>query len=411
MRTEGGLDHYVDRAIAWWNRGLPERALTFGDGTDVTSLAKKDARRDWIAAQWWIPQALIWEHAPFLGPQRHFWDYPLWLVSLAPVDLDGVELIPRPDDWRHHGVAREAFRDAWCDRKGHDPAACGELAGDDLEDFEDAWDAERTATLDNLARAPLANADLRAARLQLSFLARGNLAGARLEGADLLGARLEGAVLGGARLEGAFLGGARLEGANLRRARLEGATLALARLEGADLQEAWLEGAFLADARLEGANLRRARLEGAVLWKALLEGADLREARLEGANLRRARLEGAVLWKALLEGAVLREARLEGAVLREARLEGAVLSAADFTGTALDQGQIDGAIGDADTVLPLAAETGARLYVWSCWEEPPPTLDQTLATFPNSMHQELRDEWLCNGRPREKVGRPAPEPE
>ena len=92
-RTEGGLDHYVDRAIAWWNRELPERALTFGGDTRVRSIEEEDARLDWIAAQWWIPQALLWEHA-------HFWDYPLWLVSLAPVDLEGVELIPRPDDWR-----------------------------------------------------------------------------------------------------------------------------------------------------------------------------------------------------------------------------------------------------------------------------------------------------------------------
>jgi hypothetical protein len=88
-----------------------------------------------------------------------------------------------------------------------------------------------------------------------------------------------------------------------------------------------------------------------------------------------------------------------------------VLSAADLTGTTLNQDQVDGAIGDADTVLPRDAETGAQLYVWSCWNEPPPTLDQTLATWQETWRWLLRDDWLCNGRPREKVGRLAPEPE
>ena len=88
-----------------------------------------------------------------------------------------------------------------------------------------------------------------------------------------------------------------------------------------------------------------------------------------------------------------------------------MLSAADFTGTVLNQRQIAGAIGDADTVLPRDDETWAQLYVWSCWEEPPPTLEQSLAPWSEDARQELRDHWLCNGRPREKVGRPAPEPE
>ena len=122
---------------------------------------------------------------------------------------------------------------------------------------------------------------------------------------------------------------------------------------------------------------------------------------MEGADLVGARLEGANLWGA----------RLEGAVLDGARLEGAVLRAAEFTGTGLHQDQIDGAIGDADTVLPRDAETGDQLYVWSCWEEPPPTLDQTLALYSESNHQDLRDRWLCNDRARKQVGRPAPEPE
>ena len=123
----------------------------------------------------------------------------------------------------------------------------------------------------------------------------------------------------------------------------------LANLDPLDLSGRDLREGDLGEAFLPAANLREARLEGADLENARLEGADLENARLEGADLRGA---------AGLEGAVLREARLGGADLRGARLEGAVLSAADFTGTMLNQGQIDGAIGDADTVLPRAAETG-----------------------------------------------------
>ncbi len=342
-RTEGGLDHYVDRAIAWWNRELPERALRFGDDT-YALVAEEDARLDWIAAQWWIPQALLWEHA-------HFWDYPLWLVSLAPVDLEGVEMIPRPDDWRNQEVAHDAFRDAWCDRKDHGEMACADFIAERGDDFDAAWDAERAATFDNLQRLLRPGADLRAARLQGAFAPRIDLTNARLAGADLSEARLERAVL------------------------------SEARLAGADLSRARLEGAELSEARLERANLSEARLAGA----------DLAQARLEGANLARA--------------------RLEGADLGGARLAGAVLRAADFTGTTLNQGRIDGAIGDADTVLPRDAETGAQLYVWSCWEEPPPTLDETLAISSDRMPQELREQWLCNGRARKKIGRPAPEPE
>ena len=331
------------------------------------------ARRSWI--NW------------FRGAEARFvdgdmlWDAPSRLDALAPVDLVGVALVPRPADWRNHEVARDAFRDGWCDRKDHGQTACADFIAEREDDFEAAWEAERAATLDNLPRLLRPGADLRAARLQGAFAPRIDLTNARLAGADLIQARLEGANLSGARLEGANLALARLEGADLVRARLEGAYLAEARLEGAYLGGAGLEGANLIGARLEGANLSGARLEGADLALARLEGADLREARLEGAEL------------------------------SGARLAGAVLSAADFTGTTLIQDQIAGAIGDADTVLPRDAETGAQLYVWSCWEEPPPTFEQTLAARSELWRRVLRDRWLCNGRPREKVGRPAPEPE
>jgi hypothetical protein len=251
---------------------------------------------------------------------------PLNTVLLAPADLEGVELVPRPESWRDHGVARDQFRDGWCARKGHTPEACSTLSGNALDNLRDAWSAERDATLENIAALELRGRDLRSA----------------------------------------------------------------------DLSGAYAPAVDFGDARLEGADLYRARLEGADLRGARLEGADLRQARLEDADLRGARLEGADLARARPEGA---------------DLDSAVLSASDFTATRLNQGQIAGAIGDADTVLPRDAETGEQLYVWSCWEEPPPTLDQMRALAPEALRQALRRDWLCNGRPREKVGRPAPEPE
>ena len=388
-RTEGGLDHYAAWAAERWNATFPTRELVYDEAADAWTSATDPRLAAWIA----------WAHrseASFRDDDMRWYSLARFR-ALAPADLAGVELVPRPADWRDHDVAREAFFHAWCARKG---VRCAVLTAAERERRDDAWAEERRATLANIPSDARERADLRGASLATAFAPTLNLSSARLEGADLRDARLE----------GAHLASARLEGANLFGARLEGAVLGGARLEGADLGGARLEGAVLREARLEGAVLREARLEGADLGGARLEGADLGGARLEGADLRLARLEGAVLREARLEGANLVGARLEGAFLVGARLEVAVLNAAHFTGATLNQGQIDGAVGDVDTVLPRDAETGAQLSVWSCWEEPPPTLEQTLARLPEFAHQDLRDRWLCNGRPREKVGRPAPEP-
>ena len=336
---------------------------------------------------------------------------------IGKLDLAGVELIPKPDSWMSYDVAKENFKIDWCQER--DLSNCSNFEIYKRFEFVEDWWRDRGLHVEQLQSINLQGSILGGGNLREIFAPGADFSFARLEGADLRDAQLERANFRGARLEGAFLFETRLQGADLVEARLDGADLFGARLEGADLREARLEGANLREARLERADLLEARLEeaqlqGAFLFGARLEGADLREARLERANLLEARLEearlqGAFLFGARLEGAVLRWARLEGADLREARLEGAVLSAADFTGTTLNQGQIDGAIGDADTVLPRDAETGAQLYVWSCWEQPPPTLDRTLALYPESQHQELRDRWLCNGRAREQVVRPAPE--
>ncbi len=81
------------------------------------------------------------------------------------------------------------------------------------------------------------------------------------------------ADLQGANLRAADLYGADLEGANLRAANLEGADLERADLYGADLYGADLERAVLFGADLEGADLRGADLQGADLYGADLGGA------------------------------------------------------------------------------------------------------------------------------------------
>lgn len=85
----------------------------------------------------------------------------------------------------------------------------------------------------DLVHAQLADADLRAARLQ-----RANLAQARLDGARLNGADLSFTTLQGASLRGADLRGARLEGTDLRQADLSGAQLDAGALSRAHWQGA-----------------------------------------------------------------------------------------------------------------------------------------------------------------------------
>ena len=145
-----------------------------------------------------------------------------------------------------------------------------------------------------------------------------------------------------------------------------------ARLEGADLRAAGgggpRRGAAGGGEPRAGAGWR-GRTSAGRGWRGRTSalgaagGGEPREARLEGADLRGARLEGA---------------NLRGAQFQSAEWAGATFAAspahsADFTaGKNLTQTQLAQVIGDDDTVLPLDAETGEQLYVWSCWEEAPP---------------------------------------
>lgn len=219
---------------------------------------------------------------------------------------------------------------------------------------------------------------------------------AQFESANLTGAWMQGAHLDGARMEGAVLSGAHMERADLRGARMAGADLRGAWMAGANLRGALMEGADLRGARMEGADLRGARMEGADLYRARMEGVELSEARMEGADLSEARMEGAKLSEARMEGAGLSGARLESADLSGAIIRTSPLGSADFTNArGLTQNQLSNAIGNAETILPADAETGAPLFVWSCWEEAPETLLGLLETYPEFMRDDIRSDWLC----------------
>ncbi|MCL7938843.1 pentapeptide repeat-containing protein [Halomonas sp. ATCH28] len=466
LRTEGGVDHYVNRVIDFAEVliGIP----LFDNGTYPNGDPKSAqvVQEEWVASRIWIPNL-----ATFSLDDDHWLAY-RWLYDvrmawtpLARTDLTGVELVELPESWRTAETARADFRERWCRREGLSMEDCGHLisvdrpplltlaatrakwctefpdipANDCLawfdtldQRFANDWDEERKAKLANLPKLELAKRDLRRvnaygatlvnADLWRTRLQGATLVGARLEGANLIGARLEGADLSHARLEGADLSWAQLKGARLGSARLEGANLEWARLEHVDLSEARLHGAKLREVRLVGAYLTRARLDGAKLFGAQLEGAHLDHAQLEGAQLLGSRLEGADLFGARLEGADLRWARLQGARLEGADLRWAVLHTADLRGAqGLTQVQLDGVIGNADTLLPEGTDTGEAYYIWNCWEQPPPNFQGTVATWGGSVetdegeHLLLREAALCGNRPRERTGTPlaqdAPYPE
>ena len=138
-----------------------------------------------------------------------------------------------------------------------------------------------------------------------------------------------------------------------------------------------------------------------------LSGRDLR-----GANLSGAFLAGVALVEAGLEGADLTGARLQSAEWAGATIGASPAHSADFTGGEdLTQTQLDQVIGNEETILPLDAESGEQLHVWSCWAEPPATMDGLLRLWPEFMHDELRAQWLCpEGVAPERTGRPEEPP-
>jgi uncharacterized protein YjbI with pentapeptide repeats len=174
-----------------------------------------------------------------------------------------------------------------------------------LEQGVEAWNAWREANpgvQPDLARAKLADRDLRGidlrhAKLAHAALSNANLQRARLDHADLTGAYLDEATFAGperggpARRRGAELPDARLVGAHLVGAYLSGANLARAQLMRADLGGAVLHQSDLSDADLTGADLQRAVMVETKLSRATLTGC---------------KVYGLSAWGLALDGAVQR---------------------------------------------------------------------------------------------------------
>lgn len=121
---------------------------------------------------------------------------------------------------------------------------------------------------------------------------------------------------------------------------LGGAKLARRDLSGYDLSGADLERTLLVDAQLRrcdlrGANLSHCTARFATLSAAKLQGADLRGADLRCASLRRAQLQGANLGGAILRFTSLVEASVDGATLKGAEIYG--ISAWNLKGEPADQ--------------------------------------------------------------------------
>jgi hypothetical protein len=149
---------------------------------------------------------------------------------------------------------------------------------------------------------------------------------------DLAKANLEGLDLHGANLRLARLGGGRLSRADLRGADLRGAFLGQAVLSESNLEAASLKGATLIEANLDGANLRRADLRHADLRKAHFAGADLECADLTGANLHQTDFSGANLRQANLTSARLVETSFRGSRLERCCVYGIAAWRLDLAG-------------------------------------------------------------------------------
>ena len=423
LRTEGGIDFYVNRAIDIYENlvrnGAPLERFTgkkFNNGDEkpplyvqeefvanlpwvwtldnVTFPTLADLEERGVVVIDWTPStpSCLEPNDPAYPPKARN-RIVAWVVckrtglagrsTLARTDLAGVEIVPDTAGIPARDIAQRRFRAQWCRRQGLPLNVCGNVytvanrAPDHVLFQRTQW------CLDNdYPRAPLKTVGTPGLSPnkpdpELSSEGRGKCGGFfagqdedfeeewAAERANTL-AQLERRDLRGRDLRGAELFRAILTDADLTAARLEGADLFRARMEGADLTAAQMEGADLYGARLEGADLRDARLEGADLGEARMEGADLFRARMEGADLRRARLEGADLRDARLERADLRWARLEGANFGRARLEGADLHDARLEGADLTAAQMEGAnlrearLEGAD--LTAAQMEGAILY-------------------------------------------------
>jgi len=219
--TEGTLDQYAR------------------DGFGFTSLTMSNEA---INNAWW-------SGSPFPG-------------LLASADLEGINFIDLPLDWRSYSLAQEKFYADWCETHLTNDQKCGPI-----NFAEDDWFQERDFQLQSLISRNYGRLDLRKAKLFSAKLTNVNLNGVRLQGADLRGADLE-----SAQLRGAHLIGANLENANLERANLESALMSGSNLQNAIVVQANLVRALVNDSNLLGADF---------------SGSDLREVNANGSFLDR----------------------------------------------------------------------------------------------------------------------------
>jgi hypothetical protein len=145
LRTEGGLDHHVNRLIeatdALFGTALLKDCTVHDEGSSTIDRARDDClfanddqknpidvQRDRIAASAWVPK-LCW----FTLTHEH-WGAGIWLDEgetwnpLARTHLEGAELVDLPSDWRDPEVARAAFRKTWCEREGLPMPVCDQSA-------------------------------------------------------------------------------------------------------------------------------------------------------------------------------------------------------------------------------------------------------------------------------------------
>ena len=146
--------------------------------------------------------------------------------------------------------------------------------------------------------------------VEVTDLARSDLANINLQGAYLYRVNLAGASLQGVKLQRAVLIDVDLSGAELQDADFREAIADGTNFSGADLTACRFERASLAGCDFSGANLYRARLRRANLYATIWKNAVLRRTRfsrnnLIGADLRGLSLEGVRLQDAIVSGSLI----------------------------------------------------------------------------------------------------------
>ncbi|MEM6386338.1 MAG: pentapeptide repeat-containing protein [Pseudomonadota bacterium] len=193
---------------------------------------------------------------------------------LAPIDMAGADVFKRPEGWLPFVLARDEYRDAWCQRK--DIVPCDDMSESDAAVFGEDWSARRSIQLANILRPAWSKEDegpdFRGAGLRQSFLAGAELPFGEMQGAVLNLAQMERANLSFAKLTNASLFGAQLEGANLFSAQLDNVNLEGAKLFDANLSFSIIWGRKDDPISLKGTNLSAAKNNGGAIRFSDLSG-------------------------------------------------------------------------------------------------------------------------------------------